>query len=85
LIVSGDHEREGLVVFEGGAAIEADTRDTGNIEFHYQYISLLSGWEVSRCTVDARQGAGPDRQHVGRLRSARHCATADKQSHANAR
>src|ERR1700729_536987 len=33
LIVSGDLEREGFVMFEHGAAVEADTTDTGNLEF----------------------------------------------------
>src|SRR5258707_365219 len=44
LIVSGDLEREGFVMFERGTAVEADTRDTGNIEFDYKHISLFTGW-----------------------------------------
>src|SRR5204863_4181235 len=57
LIVSGDREREGFVMFERGTAIEADTRDTGNVEFDYKHISLLTGWVVTRCTVDRTDSA----------------------------
>ena len=42
LIVSADLEkRKGFVMFERGTAVEADTRDTGNIEFDYKYITFL--------------------------------------------
>jgi hypothetical protein len=57
LIVSGDLEREGFVMFERGTAVEADTRDTGNIEFDYKHISLFTGWVVTRCTVDGTHSA----------------------------
>jgi hypothetical protein len=53
LIVSGDLEREGFVMFERGTAVEADARDTGNLEFDCEHISLLAGWVVTWCTVDA--------------------------------
>jgi hypothetical protein len=48
-------------MFERGTAVEADTRDTGNIEFDYKHISLLTGWVVTRCTVygtDSAVGKG---------------------------
>src|ERR1700733_7875155 len=57
LIVSGDLEREGFVMFERGTAVEADTTDTGNLEFDCQHISLLAGWVVARCTMDGTHGA----------------------------
>src|ERR1700733_12473460 len=57
LIVSGDLEREGFVVFERGTAVDADTQDAGNIEFYRKHISLLTGWVVTRCTVDGTHSA----------------------------
>src|SRR5258705_7136143 len=36
LIVGGDLEREGFVMFERRTAVEPDTRDTGNYEFDCQ-------------------------------------------------
>jgi hypothetical protein len=57
LIVSGDLEREGFVMFERGTAVEADTRDTGNLEFDCEHISLLAGWVVTWCTVDGTHSA----------------------------
>src|SRR4029077_20678951 len=57
LIISGDLEREGLVVFEHGTAVEAYTRNAGNFEFNCQYISLLTGWVVAGCTMDSTHRA----------------------------
>jgi hypothetical protein len=51
LIVGGDLQREGFVVFERGAAIKPDARDAGNREFDRQHIARLAGWEVARRTV----------------------------------
>src|SRR4029077_2328582 len=50
LIVSGDLEREGFVMFEHWTAVEADTGDAGNFELDRQHISLLAGWVVTGCT-----------------------------------
>src|SRR3954454_14537747 len=52
LIGSGHLGREGLVVFESGTAVEANTRDTVNLEFDGEHISLLAGWVVTRRTLD---------------------------------
>src|SRR5207249_1071066 len=52
LIVGGDLEREGFVMFERGSAVEADTRDAGNCEFDCQHVALLAGWEVTGRAVD---------------------------------
>src|SRR5262245_6667645 len=57
LIVGGDLEREGFVMFEHRAAIEADTRDAGNREFDHQHITRLAGWVVTGCTVDGAHRA----------------------------
>src|SRR4051812_3551380 len=57
LIVSGDLERERFVMFERRTAVEADTRDTGNVEFDYKHISLLTGWVVTGGTVDGTDTA----------------------------
>src|SRR5687767_13287570 len=51
LIVSGDLEREGFVMFERGPAIEAETGDAGDCEFDRQYIACLDGWVVYGSTV----------------------------------
>src|SRR5258708_13324467 len=47
LIVGGDLEREGFVMFEHGSAVEADTRDAGNCEFDRKHVTLLAGWVVT--------------------------------------
>jgi hypothetical protein len=52
LIVSGELEREGFVVFEGGPTIEAETGDAGDCEFNRQYVARLTGRVVARSTVD---------------------------------
>src|SRR5258706_7850157 len=57
LIVGGDLEREGFVMFEGRTAVEPDTRDTGNYEFDCQHVALLAGWEVTGRTVDGAHRA----------------------------
>src|SRR6195256_3541334 len=57
LIVGGDLEREGFVMFERGTAVEAETRDAGNREFDHQHIALLAGWVVTGCTVDGTHRA----------------------------
>src|SRR5262245_15849825 len=51
LIVGGDLEREGFVMFERRTAVETDTRDAGNREFDDQHITGLAGWVVTGCTV----------------------------------
>src|SRR5215210_5877133 len=56
-------EREGFGMFELGAAVEADARDAGYLEFDDQHVSLLAGWEVARRTPDGadrtvRKGLG---------------------------
>src|SRR6478672_8988434 len=43
LIVGGDLEREGLVMFEHGAAVEPDTGDAGDGELDRQHVALLAG------------------------------------------
>src|SRR5262249_3689759 len=53
LIVGGDLEREGLVMFEYRTAVETDARDAGNREFDDQHITGLAGWVVTGCTVYA--------------------------------
>src|SRR5262245_3322042 len=57
LIVGGDLEREGFIMFERGTAVEADTRNTGNREFDDQHITRLTGWIVTGCTVDGTHHA----------------------------
>src|SRR6185437_2390601 len=52
LIVSGDLEREGFVMFERGAAVKAHTRNAGNREFDRQHVALLAGRIIARGTVD---------------------------------
>src|SRR4029453_3256842 len=42
LIVGGDLEREGFVMFERGAAVEADTRDAGNREFDHNDLPMIT-------------------------------------------
>src|ERR1700704_1237282 len=44
LIVGGDLKREGFVVLEHGAAVEANTRDAGDCEFYRQPVALLARW-----------------------------------------
>jgi hypothetical protein len=44
-------------MFEHGTAVEADTRDAGNREFDQKHISLLTGWVVTRGTVDGSDSA----------------------------
>src|SRR4030081_2759724 len=51
LIIGGDLKRESLVMLERGTAVEADTRDAGDCEFHRQHVALLAGWVVTGCTV----------------------------------
>src|ERR1700736_4552846 len=58
LIVGGDLEREGFAMFEGGTAVEAETRDAGNGEFDRQHVALLAGWVVTGCTVDGTHRSG---------------------------
>src|SRR5215510_1347224 len=57
LIVSGDLERKGFIMFERRTAIEADTGDASNFELDRQHISLLTRWIVTGCTVDGAHGA----------------------------
>src|ERR1700730_10034144 len=52
LIVSGDLEREGFVMFECRTAVKPDTRDAGNCEFDRQHVALLAGWVVTGRMVD---------------------------------
>src|SRR4029453_790195 len=47
LVVSGDLEREGFVMFERGTSVEADTGNAGNFELDYQHISILAVWVLS--------------------------------------
>src|SRR4030081_3233101 len=53
LIIGGDLKRESFVMLERGTAVEADTGDAGDCEFYHQHVSLLAGWVVTGCTVDA--------------------------------
>jgi hypothetical protein len=57
LIIGGDLKRESFVVLERGTAVEAETRDAGDCEFHRQHVALLAGWVVTGCTVDGTHGA----------------------------
>src|SRR6476661_4701202 len=52
LIVNGDLERKGFIMFERRTAVKADTGDTSNFELDRQHISLLARWIVTGCTVD---------------------------------
>src|SRR5262245_43307452 len=52
LIVSGDLERKGFIVFERWTTVEADTGDASNFELDRQHISLLARWIVTGRTVD---------------------------------
>src|SRR5262245_16656345 len=52
LIVSGDLERKGFIMFERRTAVKADTGDTSNFELDRQHISLLARRIVTGCTVD---------------------------------
>src|SRR5438477_9984064 len=52
LIVGGDLEREGFVMFERGSAVKANTRDAGNCEFDRQHVALFAGWEITGRAVD---------------------------------
>src|SRR5262245_20467761 len=52
LIVSGDLERKGFIMFERRTAVEADTGDASNFELDCQNISLLARGIVTGCTVD---------------------------------
>src|ERR1700704_2116211 len=53
LIVGGDLEREGFVVFECGTAVQADTRDASNRELDRQHITRFAGWVVAGRAVDS--------------------------------
>src|SRR6476620_7056395 len=57
LIVSGDLERKGLIMFERRTAIETDTVDACDFELDRQHISLFARGIVTGCTVDGTQGA----------------------------
>src|SRR5690606_36433871 len=52
LIVGGDLEREGFVVLEGRAAVEAEAGYAGHGEVDGQYVAFLAGRIVAGCTVD---------------------------------
>src|SRR5207248_9661270 len=52
LIIGGDLERKGFVMFERRTTVEPDTRDAGNCEFDRQDVVLLAGWIVTGRTVD---------------------------------
>src|SRR5262249_27799126 len=63
LIVGGDLEREGLVMFERRTAVEADARDAGDREFDNQHVTRFAGRVVTGRTVDGayravRKGLG---------------------------
>jgi hypothetical protein len=57
LIVGRDLKRESFVMLERGAAVEAETRDAGDREFHRQHVALLAGGIVTGCTMDGAHGA----------------------------
>src|SRR5215813_9252208 len=57
LIVSGDLERKGFIMFEHRTAVDADTGDASNFELDRQHISLLARWVVTRCTVNGTHRA----------------------------
>src|SRR6476620_434567 len=57
LIVSGDLERKGFIMFERRTAVDADTGDASNFELDRQHISLLARWIVTGCTVDGAHRA----------------------------
>jgi hypothetical protein len=44
-------------MFERGTAVEADTGDAGDCEFHRQHVAFLAGWVVTGCMVDDTYGA----------------------------
>src|SRR5690606_8192660 len=51
LIVSGDLEREGFVMFERGPAIDAETGDAGDREFDRQRTARLGGRVIAGSPV----------------------------------
>src|SRR5262249_33730169 len=57
LIVSGDLEREGFVMFESGSAIETETGDASDCEFDRQHVSRLAGRVVAGSAVDGTHRA----------------------------
>src|SRR5262245_47930900 len=57
LIVSGDLERKGFIVFERWTTVEADTGDASNFELDRQHISLLARRIVTGRTVDGTDRA----------------------------
>src|SRR6185312_14305798 len=57
LIVSGDLERKGFIMFERWTAVEADTGDAGNLELDHQHVSLLARRKVTGCTMDGTHRA----------------------------
>src|SRR5712675_2389164 len=57
LVIGGDLKRESFVMLERRTAVEADTGNAGDCEFHRQHVALLAGWVVTGCTVDATHGA----------------------------
>src|SRR5882762_10895627 len=57
LVIGGDLKRESFGMLERGTAVEAETGDAGDREFHRQHVALLAGWEVTGCTVNATHGA----------------------------
>src|SRR5262249_44618308 len=63
LIVGGDLEREGFIMFERGAAVETNTCDAGDREFHYKYVARLARRVIARRATDSayraiRKGLG---------------------------
>src|SRR5262249_12553757 len=57
LIVGGDLEREGFVMFERGTTVKSETRDAGDREFDREHVTGLAGWVVTGCTVDGAHDA----------------------------
>src|SRR4051812_35593126 len=57
LIIGGDLKRESLVMLEHGTAVEADTVDAGNREFHRQNVARLAGGVVTGSAVDGTHRA----------------------------
>src|SRR6185312_14496493 len=57
LIVGRDLKRKRLVVFEGRSAVEAQTRNPDDGEFHRQHITLLAIGKIARGLMDGRDRA----------------------------
>lgn len=57
LVISGDLEREGFVVLERGTAVETNTGDADDREFHCEHVARLAGRVIARGTTDGSHRA----------------------------